>query len=261
MVRYLANYWYNGADLKKEKVFIINNGGQNYKKILTFLGNLFFAYAVIIAFALILFSSVTIECDVIGASMMPTYNNYVSDKCHDVVYVNTCDKKFSYGDIIVVKTGKESIIKRVIALPGDTIDIVEDGGEYKVERNGEILQENYIYYDYSPSVPANEKNGMFDNNGINGTYSRFLLLKSTKPELFKDGKLVVPENEIFVLGDHRWVSLDSSHYGTFKMSEIEGKVERVRYFGQSEFKFYYDYIVRGEFFSTIVNLFWKNIVL
>ncbi len=221
------------------------------KLLLNFLGNVFFCYCVIIALALILFSSVTIECEVIGSSMYPTLNYNKTSKVNDVVFVNIYDRELNYGDIVVVKTDEDSIIKRVIGKEGDIIDVVLSGNEYKIERNGQILDENYILMNLNPSIPAIEKNGMEQ------TYDKFQELKEKFPELFDNdyNKLIVPENSIFVLGDNREVSLDSSYYGPFDMSKFEGKVELIKRANVSQFKFYYDYIIEGKFIKTFLNLF------
>jgi len=221
-----------------------------HKILLNFLGNLFFVYCLIICIALILFSTITIECKVNGSSMQPTLNGLDEHKS-DYVYVNIHDNDYSYGDIVVINVDwdEEPIIKRIVGLPGDEIDIVNNGVEWKLERNGEIIDEEYIFIDIDPSTPTSYKNGM------NKSSDRFVRLKTNNPELFTNGKYVVKENEIFALGDHRSVSVDSSEYGGFEMSDIVGKVERIRYYNDNSFCFYFDYIAKGKFFKTIANMF------
>ena len=75
--------------------------------------------------------------------MYPTLNS-VSQTKNDIVFVNPYNKDLNYGDIVVVGLENENIIKRVVGLSGDTIDIVFDEYEYKLERNGKIIVENYI---------------------------------------------------------------------------------------------------------------------
>ncbi len=81
------------------------------------------------------------------------------------------------------------LIKRVIGVPGDTIDI-RDG---KVYLNGEEYIEPYVATDTYPN--------------------------STK------FPITIPEEEYFVMGDNREVSLDSRDLGLFHISKIEGKVK------------------------------------
>lgn len=81
------------------------------------------------------------------------------------------------------------IIKRVIAVPGDTLDI-EDGYVYI---NGNKLEEDYI------------KGRTYERSEI--SYP-----------------VVIPENQVFVLGDNRDNSLDSRQLGLIDFEQIKGKV-------------------------------------
>ncbi|MGN0961270.1 MAG: signal peptidase I [Christensenellales bacterium] len=223
---------------------------------LNFLGNLFFVYCLIVAIALVIFSSVTIECKVVGPSMQPTLNADLKAG-NDIVYVNKFDRDFEYGDIVVIDVSedKDPLIKRVIGVGGDIIDIVNTDYGYKLEINGKLIEEDYLKLDYSIIDPKYQ-------NGNDVCYNNFKNdLMINYPELFInveiDGemvnKLLVPEGQVFVLGDNRHVSLDSTHYGTFKLTQIEGTVERIKYSNTRDFEFYFNYIVKGEFFQTILN--------
>ena len=96
--------------------------------------------------------------------------------------------KFFYN---VVELGKTSYIKRVIALPGEHIQI-KDG---KVYINGEEFKEDYLSEDVI-----------------------------TKPEDGQFIDLIVPEGTVFVMGDNRGHSADSRRFGCIPYNKIEGKV-------------------------------------
>ena len=98
--------------------------------------------------------------------------------------------KFTY---YFLEIGKESYIKRVIALPGEHLEI-KDG---KVYINGEELDEPYLQDNvYTTAGDVNEP--------------------------FYD--LVVPENCVFVMGDNRAGSTDSRAFGCIPLDKIEGTV-------------------------------------
>ncbi len=81
-------------------------------------------------------------------------------------------------------------IKRVIGVPGDTIEIKADG----VYRNGVLLTENYVNPDEVPN------------------YSRNI------------GKWEVGEGQLFVMGDNRNHSSDSRVIGLITINSVLGKV-------------------------------------
>lgn len=84
-------------------------------------------------------------------------------------------RNLKQGDIVAFYYNNRILVKRYIANAGDWVDIDEDGNVYV---NGELLNEPYVY----------EK-----------------ALGECNIEL----PYQVPENRIFVLGDHRSVSIDS----------------------------------------------------
>lgn len=96
--------------------------------------------------------------------------------------------KFTY---YVLEIGKESYIKRVIALPGEHVQI-KDG---KVYINGEELQEDYL-----------KEGTITDSHG--GVFTDF----------------VVPKNCIFAMGDNRQNSADCRMFGCIPLEKIESKV-------------------------------------
>ena len=99
--------------------------------------------------------------------------------------------KFVY---YVLEIGKESYIKRVIALPGEHVKI-ENG---KVYINGEELKEEYLQPNVTTTVEAKDYN------------------------YFND--FTVPDGYIFAMGDNRSQSTDCRAFGCIPIEKIESKV-------------------------------------
>lgn len=96
--------------------------------------------------------------------------------------------KFTY---YVLELGKDSYIKRVIALPGEHVEI-KDGYVYI---NGEKLQEDYLQDGIVTDV-------------LGAGFSDF----------------IVPENCVFAMGDNRSHSTDCRAFGCIPLEKIESKV-------------------------------------
>lgn len=105
-----------------------------------------------------------------------------------------CNKwaDFESGDIVAFYFNNKVLLKRVIGTAGDVVDISEDGTVFV---NGKVLDEPYL----------SEK--AFGECDIDLPYQ-------------------VPDNRIFVMGDHRSVSVDSrsSSVGCIASEYIIGKV-------------------------------------
>jgi signal peptidase I len=140
-----------------------------------------------VVLAVVLFvaiNTVSARVRVDGYSMNPTLQN------GEFVLVNRLAYRFGdvqRGDIIVFRhpdDPSQDLIKRVIGVPGDTVEIV-DGG---VRVNGRPLDEPYI-----AAAP---------------NYA---------------GQWQVPEGSLFVLGDNRNNSEDSHKWGLLPMENVIGK--------------------------------------
>ena len=126
------------------------------------------ALIVIAALAVIISSAFLPVFRVTGSSMSPTLAN-------DDVVLCIRTSHYKRGDIVAFLYNNKVLLKRVIGLPGDIIEISEDG---TVSVNGGELEEDYI---------SGKALGECD---IEMPYK-------------------VPENRLFVMGDHRAVSIDS----------------------------------------------------
>lgn len=143
-------------------------------------------FGVVLAFLLRLVVEPTI---VVGDSMLPTFKNGEYLINYRLAYKND---EPEYGDIVIIdlENGPEDgyLIKRVIGLPGDTIEIIDN----ELYVNGMKVDEPYIL----------EK--------MRGT---------------KDMTYILRKDEIFVMGDNRNNSLDSRVVGPINYKkEVRGKV-------------------------------------
>jgi signal peptidase I len=97
------------------------------------------------------------------------------------------------GDVVVMRHNDVAVMKRILALPGETIG----GDDRKVFRNGHLLDEPYLQ-------PVN---------------------KEDMPEFVTFATRTIPAAELFVMGDYRDRSLDSraAEYGPIKIADVVGK--------------------------------------
>jgi signal peptidase I len=143
--------------------------------------------SVLIAVLVILFLYRPVKVE--GTSMMPTLFD------QERLFINQFSYKFGWGDIkrgdTVVfwypEDPTKSYIKRVIGLPGDTVEVNEGW----VMVNGKKLEENYVPAEYRDDRPY--------------------------------PATAVPANDYFVLGDHRISSNDSRAWGFVPRGYIYGK--------------------------------------
>lgn len=135
-----------------------------------------------------IFSSSIVE----GISMEPTLIDNDRILFNKLIYIVSEPDR---GDIIIIKQTDKNYIKRVIALPGETIEM----SDHKLYIDN--VQQPTSYVDPSDEI-------------LTGSF----------------GPLKVPKDYYFVMGDNRLVSKDSrNELGLIKQDEIIGKSEFIIY--------------------------------
>ena len=131
-----------------------------------------------------------------ASSMQPTI------KKGDRILVNLSfykNNKLKRGDIVVFrfpKDPKKQWIKRIVAFGGETIEIKEGA----IPINGKMLHQNNI------------KTHIYTNSGEYGSKGKAIL---------------IPENNLFVLGDYSEESFDSRYWGFLPEENLIAKAIKI----------------------------------
>ena len=145
-------------------------------------------YIIIFVVVLLLFVFVVGLQQVVGPSMSPNYNQ------GDVMVVNKLVYKFrepKREDVVVVSQSEKYMIKRVIGLPGDTIEFKDN----KLYVNDKEYKEKYL------KDTVITEDFKLSDIGVEGK---------------------IPKDKYLVLGDNRTDSLDSRKYGLVDKKNIIG---------------------------------------
>lgn len=137
-------------------------------------------YIIIIIIVIVIRTFIMTPVKVDGDSMYNTLSN------NDILILYKLSSIDRF-DIVVLKESdnNETIIKRIIGLPGDKIKIRNN----KIYVNNKIIEDKYAY-------------------GQTSDYD----------------EITLGEDEYFVLGDNRLISKDSRYFGAIKKDDIKGKV-------------------------------------
>lgn len=145
-----------------------------------------------ILIALFLRSFIFATSIVEGESMEPTLEDGERLIFNKIVYILDEPER---GDVVIIQQTNKNYVKRVIALPGETIEI----------RNNELYIDGEKYIQSFLSEEASMNTGNF-------------------------GPIDVPEDSYFVMGDNRAISKDSRNgLGYIQQDEIIGRSEVIIY--------------------------------
>ena len=147
-----------------------------------------------------------------GQSMMPNLEEGNKIIINKINYLHNQPERF---DMVVLKspTADEYLVKRVIGLPGETVEYQDD----VLFINSKPQKEPYLD-DYKKQLLPFEQ----------------LTADFTLKEITDESK--IPDGYILVLGDNRRVSRDGRHFGLVKIDSVVGEVN-MRYWPLKEVTF------------------------
>ena len=137
-------------------------------------------YVVIILAVILIRTFIITPVQVEGRSMAPTLED------NQILLLSKYKKNYKRFDIVVIDDGNEKLIKRIIGLPGETLEVKDN----KLYIDGKYVKEDFEHDD-------------------------------TKDFVYNDKK-EIPEGYYFVMGDNRDNSMDSRVFGAFSKDQILG---------------------------------------
>lgn len=131
------------------------------------------------------------------------------------------------NDIVLFRipeqSGNNLVIKRVVGIPGDLIEI----RNHKLMINGKeftyVFQLNSDYVYIPQDILKNKLIAIEKSSNID----RLVTLDEKDNKSANFGPLLIPDKHYFILGDNRSNSQDSRHYGVIPRENILGNVIKV----------------------------------
>lgn len=202
---------------------------------LSYIFTLFVVFSLYFIFSIFFGHVILTPISVTGPSMYPTLNKsakgYDYSSNTDIVYINK-SKNVKRGDIVVFDSSDLGVndyfnfsedestffIKRVIALPGDTIQFRAKTKD--VSTNNSMAFDLYVNGNYVEEPYASE---------ILMTVASINLSKIPNIDIYNklisETVITVPNDSIFVMGDNRSRSTDSREFGFVNKKSIIGVVK------------------------------------
>lgn len=141
-------------------------------------------YVIILVTVILVRSFIVTPVRVSGTSMFPTL------KGGEIMLLNKLGKLDRYDIVVLELDDKDNLIKRIIGLPGETIEIKDNS----IYINDQVIMDDY---------------------GYGNTYSI--------------DKITLGEDEYYVLGDNRQISMDSRVIGPINKKDIKGTTNFILY--------------------------------
>jgi signal peptidase I len=187
----------------------------------------------IIVIALVVFcirSSLADWNDVPSGSMNPTILEgdrvYVNKLAYDLKFPFTTWHMLEWsnpqrGDIVVFYSPHDGkrLVKRVVGLPGDTIELRNDN----LILNGRPIQYRSFESDVLDDLPAKQRSTqVFATEQLPGREHAVAAWPGVTAR--RDfGPIIVPQGQYFMMGDNRDNSFDSRYYGAVDRKQILGR--------------------------------------
>lgn len=189
------NRLYNKKTWNRQEALAMTEKKKN--ETMEWVKSILIAFGIMAVIRIFLFTPIVVD----GESMMPTLEHGDKMIVNKIGYDIGKPKRF---DIVVFHAPEQKdYIKRVIGLPGDTVEYRDD----VLYINDEAIDEPYLDQ-YKAEIEF-------------GTLTEDFTLK----ELI--GRDTVPEGTVFVLGDNRRKSKDSRYIGVVSIDEIIGNTKLV----------------------------------
>lgn len=138
-------------------------------------------------------------------SMLPTL------KEETIIMVSSLDKKFEYGDLVVYKNQGTAFAKRIVAMPGDKLQIKAG----RLYLNNDVISREFIADISLDMELLDSKTGEFSVKKIAFKKYKETLPNGKSYEIQKmqdddnSKEFIVPNDSYFVMGDNRDLSMDS----------------------------------------------------
>lgn len=129
------------------------------------------------------------------------------------------------GDIVICFSpeDKTRLVKRVIGLPGDTLEMKAN----VLFINGKPMSYSKTDTDYASRLQtALRARSVFATEDLDG-FKHTVMSVPSLPAKRNFGPVIVPQDSYFVMGDNRDMSRDSRYFGFIKSDAIIGRATRI----------------------------------